>query len=161
MGAPPTREEVSAAIARMEAKLVSGASVDAARVVLNFAEQSDDVEISITPETVPWLQEKWGLEPGLEQSIRSMLLAAYLAGNTKSQLAAGKPVDDPYAGWVFVCRGYAQFRSKVSFASPSIDSLEKRRTEGTLKQHARDVLKMGEPGGAAAGSKPIRSETKE
>lgn len=159
VGAPPTRAEVSTAIAQMETNLVSGSSVDAAKVILKFAQQSEDVQISITPETVPWLQEKWGLEPDLEQSIRSMLLAAYLAGNVKSQIRAGKPADDPYAGWIFVCRGYAEFRSKASFSSPSIDSLEKRRTEGTLKQYARDVLKNGAPDGAANGSQPIRSET--
>jgi len=159
VGAPPTQEAVSSAIAQVETNFISGTSVDAAKVILQFAEESEQVQVSIRPETVPWLKEKWGLEPDREQSIRSMLLAAYLAGNIKSQLAAGRPADDPYAGWIFVCRGYAQFRSKVSFSSPSIDSLETRRTEGTLKQHARDVLKKGEPDGAANGSQPIRSET--
>jgi hypothetical protein len=154
LGAPPPREEVSTAIAQIETNLVSEAAVDAAKVVLNFAEQSKNVEIRIAPETIPWLHEKWGLEPDREQSIRSMLLAAYIAGNTKSQLAAKKRADDPYAGWIFVCRGYAQFRAKVSFSSPSIDSLEKRRTEGTLQQHARDILKKGEPDGSANGSQP-------
>ena len=143
-GAPPTREEVSAAISQMESKFVSGKSVDAAKVVIEFAEHSKDVRSVIDTNTVPWLQEKWGLKADLEQTIRSMLLAAYIAGNTKSQLAAGKPIDDPYEGWLFVCRGYKEFRAKVSFSSPSIESLDKKRKQGTLKQHALDVLKKAE-----------------
>jgi hypothetical protein len=152
-------KEVSSAIAQLEDHFVTGEAVDAAKVIVNFAEQSEDVQISISPKTVPWLKEKWGLEPQEEQSLHSMLLAAYLAGNIKSQLASGKPADDPYAGWVFVCRGYKQFRSKVTFSSSSIDSLERRRIEGTLRQYARDVLKMGEPDSAVNESQPISSET--
>ncbi len=114
MGATPSREEVTSAIAQLEDNFVKAASVDAAKVVVNFAEQSKEVQINISAKTVPWIKETWGLEPDQEQSIRSMLLAAYLAGNIKSQLAAGKSVDDPYAGWIFVCRAYRQFLLKVS-----------------------------------------------
>jgi len=141
MGAPPTHQDVSSAIAQLETNFIGPSSVDAARLIANFAKESQDVQMSITLGTVPWLKEKWELEPGLEKTIHSMLLAAYIAGNAKSQLAAGKPADDPYAGWIFVCRAYAQFRSKVQFSSPSIDSLNHKRTEGILRQYAQDVLK--------------------
>lgn len=159
LGAQPSREEVSRAIAQVETNVVSASAVDAANIILDFAEESEDVMISITTNTVPWLKEKWGLGAEMEQTIRSMLLAAYVAGNTKSQLAAGKPKDDPYAGWVFVCRAYAKFRTKISFASPSIDSLERRHKEGSLRRYAQDVLKKGEPPSAADRSQPVRPAT--
>ena len=79
-----------------------------------------------------------------EQSCKSLLLAAFVAGDVRSQIKNDKAEDDTYSGWIFAIDSYNRLRAKQPFESPSIDGLSKMRADGTLLQHARDVRKKEE-----------------
>jgi hypothetical protein len=68
-----------------------------------------------------------------------MLMAAFVAGDIKSQIKNDKVEDDTYSGWIFAIGAYNRLREKEHFRSASIDSLIKMKDDGTLLQHAREV----------------------
>ena len=80
-----------------------------------------------------------GIGKDAELSGQSMLLAAFIAGNVRSQIKNDRAEDDTYSGWLFAIDAYNRLRAKNPFRSPSIDSLSKMESGGTLLQHAKDV----------------------
>ena len=138
-GAVPTKHEVLRAISVMEKSVSSPEAVEAAKLIVVYAQVSDDVMVDIGPEQLPWIGESWGLDRDRENACQSMLMAAFVAGNVKSQLKNDKAEDDTYSGWVFVINTYRRLRSRDEFRSPSIDSLSRMQADGKLLQHARDV----------------------
>ncbi|MGA2692410.1 MAG: hypothetical protein ABSF76_08605 [Opitutaceae bacterium] len=137
--AVPSKHEVLQAIAVMEKSISGPQAVEAAKTIVVYAQSSDDVLVNIGPDELPWLDEDWGLGGEREQSCKSLLLAAFVAGNVKSQIKNEKAEDDTYSGWLFAIDTYTRLRAKEGFTSPSMDSLAKMRADGTLLQHARDV----------------------
>jgi hypothetical protein len=137
--APPSRHDVLLAISVLEKSITSPEAGDAARTVVIYAQQSDDVMVDIGPEQLPWVMEKWGLDKAREQSNQSLLLAAFVAGNIKSQIKNDKAEDDTYSGWVFAIDAYKRLHARGGFRSPAIESLQKMQDDGTLLQHAKDV----------------------
>jgi hypothetical protein len=125
--APPSKQEVLMAISVLEKNITSPDAADAAKTVVVYAEQ------------LPWVSEKWGLEKSREQNNQSLLLAAFVAGNIRSQIKNDKAEDDTYSGWIFAIDAYKRLRTKGAFQSPAIDSLKKMEDDGTLLQHAKDV----------------------
>jgi len=139
LAAAPTKHEVLKAISVIE-KNVSGPEVaEAAKTIVIYAQVSDDVMVDIGPEQLPWLDEDWGLDKEHEQSCKSLLLAAFVAGDVRSQIKNDKAEDDTYSGWIFAIDTYNRLKAKRPFTSESIDSLSKMRASGTLLQHAREV----------------------
>ena len=135
-----------AAISVLEKDITGPDAAEAAKTVVFYAQASDDVMVDIGPEQLPWVEEKWGLDKAREQSNQSMLLAAFVAGNIKTQLKNEKAEDDTYSGWILAIGAYKRLRTKAAFRSPAIESLQKMEDEGTLRQHAKDVqLKDEEP----------------
>jgi len=94
---PVSRREVLAAIAVLDRDVTSKEAVDAATVVARFGKESDAVLITVGAETLPWVQTD---APEGEAKVRALLMAAYFAGDIKSQLEKRRPADDPYRGWL-------------------------------------------------------------
>jgi hypothetical protein len=138
-GAVPTKHEALQAISVMERSVFGPEASDAAKLIVVYAQVSDDVMVDIGPEQLPWLAEDWGLDKDRQAACESMLMAAFVAGNVKSQIKNDKAEDDTYSGWVFVINTYRRLRARDPFLSPSIESLAKMQAEGKLLQHARDV----------------------
>lgn len=141
-GAVPSKSDVLKAVSTLESNFVSEQAADAAKVVTIFAQESEDITIVLGPSQTPWINEKWGLDKDKEDVCKSMLLAAYLAGNIRFQLTNAKPKDDPYPGWILVINGYHQLQRKVGFHSLSIDALADMDAKDTLRQHANEVMKQ-------------------
>ena len=137
--ATPTRHDALLAIAVLEKSVSSPEAVEAARTIVTYAQASDDVMVDIGPEQLPWAEEKWGLGDGRELACQSMMLASFIAGNVRSQIKNDRAEDDTYSGWVFAIGTYNRLRAKEHFRSPSIESLAKMESDGTLLRHARDV----------------------
>ena len=144
LAATPSKNDVLQAISVMEKRITSPEAAEAAKTIVIYAQVSDDVMVDIGPEQLPWLDEAWGLGKEKEQACKSLLMAAFVAGNVKSQIKNDKAEDDTYSGWIFAIDVYNRLRTRDGFKSPSLDSLSKMRTEGTLLQHARDVRQKEE-----------------
>lgn len=137
--APPSKHEVLIAISVLEKNITSPEATEAAKTIVIYAQQSDDVMVDIGPEQLPWVDEKWGLDKAREQANQSLLLAAFVAGNIRSQIKNDKAEDDTYSGWIFAIDAYKRLRAKGPFRSPAIESLKRMEDEGTLLKHAKDV----------------------
>ena len=118
----PSRRDALAAIAVLENRFLSAEAVQAAQIVTQFVELSDDVLVYLDSEAIPWVSEGDSTDPNdPETMLRSLLLAAYFAGNAKAQLTSGKVEDMPYPGWLFVIRAYRAIQEKTDFNLPSIE----------------------------------------
>jgi hypothetical protein len=135
----PSKEEVLGAIAVMEKNVTSPEAPGAAKTIVVYAQLSDDVMVDIGQEQLPWVSEKWNLAPEKERTCQSLLMAAFVAGNVKSQLKAEKAEDDTYAGWIFTIYTYRQLKDHFAFRSPAIEELIKMQADGKLRDHARQV----------------------
>ena len=142
--APPSKQDVLLAISVLEKNITGPEAADAAKTIVVYAQESDDVMVDIGQDQLPWIGERWGLEHGREQSNQSLLLAAFVAGNIRSQIKNDKAEDDTYSGWVFAIDAYKRLRTKAPFRSPAMETLLKMEDDGTLLQHARDVQERDE-----------------
>ena len=155
LAATPTKHEVLRAISVMEKSVSSPEAAEAAKLIVVYAQVSDDVMVDIVPEQLPWINETWGLGREREAACQSMLTASFVAGNVKSQIKNDKVEDDTYSGWIFVIDTYHRLREKNSFRSPSIEALATMQAEGKLLQHARDVHMKSEEEDSDAQKKPL------
>ena len=156
IAAAPTKHEVLQAISVIEKNVSSPEAADAAKTIVIYAQVSDDVMVDTGPDQLPWLDEDWGLDKDREQACKSLLMAAFVAGDVKSQIKNDKAEDDTYSGWIFAIDTYNRLRAKEPFRSESIDSLAKMRAGGTLLQHAREVrAKEEEQDGSGDTKKPM------
>jgi hypothetical protein len=132
----PSRREVLAAIATLEDRFLSPEAVRAAEVVTRFVEL-----IVLDPEAIPWAEDsELASADDRGTMLRSLLLAAYFAGNTKAQLDSGKVEDMPYPGWLFVIRAYQSVLERTEFRIASIEEFIAMEEKGTLERFAR-ILK--------------------
>jgi len=137
----PSRREVLAAIETLRTRFLSPDALRAAEIVNRFVELSEDCLVVLDPEAIPWAEGAPNADPDDPQvMLRSLLLAAYFAGNTKAQLDSGKVEDMPYPGWLFVIRAYRTIQEKTDFSIPSIDELVEMEEKGTLERYER-ILK--------------------
>jgi hypothetical protein len=137
--APPSKQEVLMAISVLEKNITSPEASDAAKTIVVYAQQSDDVMVDIGQDQLPWIGERWGLDRTREQSNQSLLLAAFVAGNIRSQIKNDRAEDDTYSGWIFAIDAYKRLRAKAPFRSPAIETLQKMEDDGTLLRHAKEV----------------------
>jgi hypothetical protein len=136
---PVTRREVLAAIAVLEKDVTSTEAVDAATVVARFGKESDAVLITVGAETLPWVQTDM---PEAETKVRALLMAAYFAGDIKSQLEKRRPADDPYRGWLAAIKAYRQILKKQpDMVIQEMEDLIAKEQAGTLKATAEKLLK--------------------
>lgn len=137
--ATPSKQEVLDAIGVMEKGISGPGAIAAAKTIVVYAQVSDDVMVDIGEEQLPWLSEKWDLDEARLKSCQSLLMAAFVAGNIKSQLKNQKAEDDTYAGWLFAIDAYRRLRAHDDFKSPAIEALSKMQAEGKLLQHAKEL----------------------
>jgi hypothetical protein len=153
--AVPTKHEVLRAIAVIEKSVSSPEAADAAKLIVVYAQLSDDVMVDIGPDQLPWLGESWGMDREKEAACQSMLMAAFVAGNVKSQIKNDKTEDDTYSGWILAIDAYHRLRAKYPFRSPAIEALAKMQAEGKLLEHARDVHMKSEEEDSDTPRKPL------
>jgi hypothetical protein len=135
---PVSRDEVLQAITVFQTDPTSHQGSDAAETIIAFARTSDAVHISLSHEVVPWMKN--GDPP--DADTRTMLLAAYVAGNVSSQLKSGKVHDDIYAGWQQVLTTYAQILAINPAAKISeVEDLRSREAAGKLQSYAEELGK--------------------
>jgi hypothetical protein len=139
---PVTRRQVLAAIAVLEKDVTSAAALEAAETVTRFGKESATVLITVGTETMPWVQVD---TPAPEIPVRALLMAAYFAGDIKSQLEKRQPLDDPYSGWLATIAAYRQIRRKQpEMVIPEVEDLIKKEQTGTLKQEAEELRRQQE-----------------
>lgn len=128
-----SRDAVRKAIELFQQDPSSVGGLSAASSIMAFAKSSDAVHISISKAVAPWLKS----QDAPDADTRSILLAAYVAGNVRSQLDSGKAQDDVYAGWQQVIATYDQLRQiNPTVKMPEIDDLKAKEKAGTLRAYA-------------------------
>jgi hypothetical protein len=137
--ANPSKQEVLDAIGIMEKGISGPGAITAAKTIVVYAQVSDDVMVNIGEEQLPWVSEHWEMDDARLKSCQSLIMAAFVAGNIKSQLNSQKVEDDTYAGWLFAIDAYRKLRAHDTFRSPAIEELSKMQAEGKLQQHAKEL----------------------
>lgn len=155
LAATPTKQDALEAISVMEKTVVGPAATEAAKTIVVYAQLSDDVMVNIGPDQLPWVEEKWNLAKERAQSCQALLLAAFVAGNIKSQLKNDRAEDDTYSGWIFTIETYRRLKAAENFVSPSIEALAKLQAEGKLLQHAREVQPDPTPADPDSPARPL------
>jgi hypothetical protein len=134
----------------------------ASNTILKFALESDDVVVDLGPNAVTWCDVKKGLADMPHSGERGLLLAAYLSGCVKAQLASGRLDANPFEGWVAMLRLYRAMKLREGVTIPEAEALLSRQADGTLRDYAAAALARstealrkayGEPkAGASAGT---------
>lgn len=138
----PSKEEVLRAIDTLENRFLNQEALAAAQTVYLFAQQSKEVSVMLSPEIAPWVSAEAKPRSAGDENVRRMLLAAYLAGNIKAQLAAGKPADNPVAGWKLALKAYQSIKQKnKQFTIPEMETLKAKQAKGELPKLAEKALK--------------------
>ncbi len=136
----PTKEEVTKAIAVLENDFLGQEAPLAAQTVLHFVQLSKDVTMELSPKTTPWVfGEKKAATPA-EQQFRMMLMVAYMAGNAQAQLAAGKRIDSPLAGWQFALKSYEIIKKKNKIKIAELETLKTQQAKKQLPALAQKAL---------------------
>ena len=112
----------------------------AANTILRFAVESDDVVIDLGPDAVTWCDVKKGLADMPHQGERGLLLAAYMSGCVKAQLASGRQDANPFEGWVAMLRLYRAMRLHEGVSIPEAEALLARQADGSLRDYAAAAL---------------------
>ncbi|HEY4989495.1 MAG TPA: hypothetical protein VII09_06795 [Opitutaceae bacterium] len=139
LAATPSKRDALLAISVLEKSVVGPEASEAAKTIVIYAQLSEDVMVDIGPDQLPWLSESFGLDKDQEAECHSILLAAFVAGNIKSQIKNDKAEDDTYSGWLFAIQTYRRLQAQEDFKSPSIEALARMQADGTLLKHAKDV----------------------
>ena len=117
----------SAALADIE-RFFGEPSVDNAKPVMQFIANSPDVMVVMGPAL-----QGLAVGPEVPDDAGPLLLAAYVAGNTKSQLELGRKEDDPIAGFRGLLRTYASLRESSGLSLPKADALQAAEDAGELE----------------------------
>lgn len=133
-----TKDEFSNATACFHAEPLTEKGRVAAGLIVEFAEQSHEIEITIGSSLVPWI----GIKDNTNADYRSLLLGAYVAGNAKSQIMKGVKADDPYSGMLFVFAVYEKMKIETKgFKIAEIENFIKLEKRKQLKEHLENNLK--------------------
>lgn len=98
--------------------------------IATFADESDDVSISIDIGLYPWISS----EP--EEKYNQQLLTAILAGNIRSQLETDTNRDDSYSAMLFLFRTYKKIRKQdKDFRIAKIDEQISSHEKGKLHNY--------------------------
>jgi len=128
---PISKDMAQKAIALFCADPSSADADGAAAIIVNFAQASPKVEISITPKACPWFEDK-----ATPVKYSAKLLGAYTAGNVKSQLASGQMKNDSYAGVLQVIATYHQLQKHdPDLKLPGVEHLIDLANQKKLKEY--------------------------
>ena len=127
---PITKAAVLKAIATFRREPASERGRESAEVILRFANDSPDVLVTLSPQALPWTEET---PPPREGRV---LLAAFVAGNVRAQLARGAAKDDSLAGVEQVIETYRQLqRANPRLKIPSVEHLIELAERDQLREH--------------------------
>ena len=107
--------------------------------ITKFALESNDVVVDLGMDAVPWCDMRKGISGISNSGSRGLLLAAYLSGGVKAQLASGKQDPSPYAGWVSMLRVYRIAKIREGIQIPEIEALLAKQMDGSLEAYAADA----------------------
>jgi hypothetical protein len=103
----------------------------AAAIIIRFIDNSHDVVVSLNEKAFPVFGA-----PGVSQKEKSLLLAAFAAGNLDSQLLRGVRKDDAYAGDLQLIQTYRQLQKKnPKLKIEAIEKMAERERRGELKRY--------------------------
>ena len=109
------------------------------REILDSAEASPHVAITLTPGVVPWIcgaVEK----SSAERALRSILTGAFVAGNMREQLVRREKGDQPLAGVLAALDSYEKIRARVlNFRLAELDRWAELQAAGTLAAHVAEL----------------------
>lgn len=112
----------------------------AGSLVLNYANQSPDIAVTLSEKIVPWLTQEPKPPYGDE------LFIAYLVGNIQSQILRHKGVDNPHAGILTVLDVYNQIKNRdANFFIKSIEEMQQLQTKGKLREQLFSYLGIQQP----------------
>jgi hypothetical protein len=133
--APPlTDAELQEALAAYEKDPLGAAGTTAAGVLMKFAEEDKRVRIVFFEESAPWMLQDESGNPTTE------LMAAFVVGNIKAQLAAGRPAMNSYAGTLEVFRIYQRLKqAHDSLKIPAIEKFLAMEKAGKLRAYLDEV----------------------
>jgi hypothetical protein len=115
------------------------------RAIIDSAEKSPYVKITISAGVAPWTCEMPRGEMGL--AIRSLLLGAFIAGNMRAQLDSAVKGDRPVAGVRAALGVYEQVKSRVvDLALPTMERWLELRQAGRLDSVITEVASHPLPG---------------
>jgi hypothetical protein len=132
-------QEIRASIEAFLADPVN-AGDDVKASIVGFAEQSKTVEIVVDEQLVTWMKTDPKAEPYAGELI---LLAAYIAGNVRSQLDSGVTRSDDYSGLVQVLRAYRALKAADAelYSDADLDKLLGQQAKGELLTRCASVEK--------------------
>jgi hypothetical protein len=139
---PVAKREVLAAIEVLEKDPFGDRAATAARTVTQFGEESEEVFLYLSDDTLPWMKED---APAGQVEARALLMAVYFAGNIKAQLERKRVEDDPYSGWLLAIKAYREMRRRqAQIRIPEIEELMELERAGQLKAHAESIRQKQE-----------------
>lgn len=125
-----TNEQILKVIALFRQDPAKAIDQGAGRLILDFAEASPDVEIKVTTEVMPWMGDS---KPDPKQS--SVMLAAFFAGEIKSQLESHTTKDDAMAGVLQMIETYQQMKKvDPAFHFDAVEKWITLQSQGKLKE---------------------------
>jgi hypothetical protein len=102
-----------------------------AALIIIFVEKNQDVVVALNKKVFPVFDA-----PGVSQKEKSLLLAAFAAGNADSQLLRGVKKDHPYAGDLQLIETYRQLQKKNrKLKIPAIEKMAEMEQRGELKRY--------------------------
>jgi hypothetical protein len=149
--APPPKQpegEVRQASAVFLEQPLSEAGKAAAKTIVDFAVECDNVTVDVDSVSVPWFGE------GKKNKYGSELAVAYIAGNLLSQLDSGVKRNDPYSGLIQVFRVYRQLKAKdASCSIPEVENLLAMHRKGELVSYLAKAEKAANTAAGKGGKK--------
>lgn len=112
-----------------------GKEADAAyREILKFATDSSDVDVTLTADVMPWINE--------DSKYKPKLIGAFIAGNIQPQIKSKIKEDNPYEALIFVFGVYEKIKkADPAFSSDGIEYLMSLHKKNKLKEHLAAVKK--------------------
>lgn len=130
LNAGVTKEQATIAISSFLADPLSVTSPDAAKRIIQFAEETPDHEVIVEAKYMPWLEASKPPE-GSE-----LLLAAFFAGNLQEQIKKHTATSEPYAGALSVIDVYSKIKMKrIGFRIDPIERWISMEKQGRLKSY--------------------------
>ena len=127
---PITADAALRAIQEFQADPLAAFQRGVTKTIVAFTEASPAVLVRLSNKVVPWIA-KWKMDDR-----NNILLTAYVAGNTESQLRSGKKEDDPVAGVRQAIATYRQLQqADPAFRLEELEALIVLEKEGRLKEH--------------------------
>ena len=133
VSATPSKTEVLAAIDSLSTS-ISDFEKHASTITI-FATKSEEVELELSYDRIPWMDEE-----NTKEVKHEIYLALYLAGMIKHQLETESKDDNPYYGWMFILPSYESVFRDAGYQSDALDKLLTLHNKGELKKFADKVL---------------------